>query len=302
MSNFYMAEQHWKKIMNYSQAAYDNWKSEISGMMIAYKDKEGDYLLTEPVILKQEVSAGNTVLDKDALAEYYVKTAMKHKNKPDMQFVWWHSHHTMEAFWSGTDLNTIQEMSEGKMSLSLVVNLKQEYKFRVSIWDPIEMHKDIEIQIMGKEKKIPAKIMTEVTAMCEKPTTSISQYKRPTQGYLSTLYAEDDGQTTLFNVSFKKEDPTLTNLESDVDDIIADYCAGMHKYEDVVGMFAGLNKQMEEEKKIYRVGIPQSIEELDSVCYFLMPYKYIHKYTEDWSVEKVMYDEMGGIDESITKI
>ena len=286
-----MAEQHWKKIIQYSQAAYDNWKSEISGMMIAYKDKEGDYLLTEPVILKQTVSGANTTLDKEALAEYYVKTAMKHKKKDSLQFVWWHSHHTMDAFWSGTDLSTIEEMSEGAMSLSLVVNLKQEYKFRVSIWDPIEMHKDIEIKIMGKDKKIPAKIMTEVTAMCEKPTTVVSNM------WTSKRKSNSDRvQTSLFNESYLKHPSQVEEIASDIDDIISEYCSGNNAFDEVKGMFKAINTQLHEEGSVYRVGIPKTQEELDSIAMYILPYKYIYKATdiEEWSVEKVMYGDMGG--------
>ena len=92
--------------------------------------------------------------------------AMKYKDT-EFRFCWWHSHHTMGAFWSGTDLSSIDEYGDGDLSFALVVNLKEEYKCRVSLWKPIELHKDIELNIMDSEKDIPTEILAEVKAKCE---------------------------------------------------------------------------------------------------------------------------------------
>ena len=94
--------------------------------------------------------------------------AVKYKDN-DFRFCWWHSHHTMGAFWSGTDLSSIDEYGEGESDLSfaLVVNLKEEYKCRVSVWKPVEVHQDVELEIVGeKDVEIPLEIVTEVKAKC----------------------------------------------------------------------------------------------------------------------------------------
>ena len=154
--DFYISERDWNKIQNYAQEAYDTKKSEIGGMLVAIEDKDGDWELKDPVILKQQISGSNCVLDKDELALYYTKVGTKLKKK-NFRFVWWHSHHTMDAFWSGTDLTAIKEYSDGDFSFALVVNLKEEYKFRVSVWKPLEVHEDVDLTIITKEKKIPQK-------------------------------------------------------------------------------------------------------------------------------------------------
>ena len=77
MAECYINNKDWKKILNYAQASYDKWKAEIGGMAVCYKDKEDDWILTEPVILKQEVDHGSTSIDKTELAKYYTKTGMK---------------------------------------------------------------------------------------------------------------------------------------------------------------------------------------------------------------------------------
>ena len=167
-NEFYISQSNWNKIINYAGISYNEYKAEIGGMSVMVEDKDGDWELKDPVILKQIVTAGNTHLDKDELATYYTKTAQKYAKK-NFRFCWWHSHHTMDAFWSGTDTNTIDEFSDGDFSFALVVNLKEEYKFRVSIWKPFPMHKDVELNILCHEKKFPAKLVDEVKELCSKP-------------------------------------------------------------------------------------------------------------------------------------
>ena len=164
---FSIQEKAWNKVINYAASAYNQFKSEIGGMMVAIEDESGDWELKDPVIMKQRITPSNTHLDKEELAAYYTKAAMKYK-KYNFRFCWWHSHHTMGAFWSGTDTDTIDEFNDGDFSFALVVNLKEEYKFRVSIWKPLEAHKDVELNILTKEKTVPKSIDKEVEALCEK--------------------------------------------------------------------------------------------------------------------------------------
>jgi len=145
--SFYTSEANWQKLHDYAQVAYDKHRSEIGGMLVAVEDEDGDWILQDPVILKQEISMSNCILDKDALALYYTKAGVKHKDS-NFRFVWWHSHHTMDAFWSGTDLTAIKEYSDGDFSFALVINLKGKHIFRVSCWKPFEMHIDTKVELL----------------------------------------------------------------------------------------------------------------------------------------------------------
>ena len=208
----FIHKECWDKIINYAKAAYHSEKAEIGGMSIVTQDKDGDWTIQEPVIMKQEIASTTCDLDKEELAKYYTKMAVKYKDT-NFRFCWWHSHHTMSAFWSGTDLSSIEEYGEGESDLSfaLVVNLKEEYKCRVSVWKPVEIHQDVELNIIGKEDtiEIPLDIVTEVKAKCE--TRSISTtYNRNTKqlslGNTTTSYnwgnyklLEDDCTSTKIN-------------------------------------------------------------------------------------------------------
>lgn len=179
----YIDKECWDKIINYAKAAYHTEKCEIGGMSVVTQDKDGDWLIQEPVILKQEIGSTTCDLDKEELAKYYTQMAVKY-NKTNFRFCWWHSHHTMGAFWSGTDISSIDEYGEGESDLSfaLVVNLKEEYKCRVSVWKPVEIHQDVELNILSNAEKveIPSEILSEVKEKCE-TRSMITTYNKNTK-------------------------------------------------------------------------------------------------------------------------
>jgi proteasome lid subunit RPN8/RPN11 len=211
----YIDKECWDKIINYAKAAYHTEKCEIGGMSVVTQDKDGDWLIQEPVILKQEIGGTTCDLDKEELAKYYTQMAVKY-NKTNFRFCWWHSHHTMGAFWSGTDISSIEEYGEGESDLSfaLVVNLKEEYKCRVSVWKPVEIHQDVELNILNNEPdvEIPLDIVTEVKEKCETRTYNHVGYSKiyKTQNNNSTLPLWDDTRNNWNNYKLLEDD--LTNV------------------------------------------------------------------------------------------
>ena len=168
---FCIPEKDWYEIISWAQIAYDEDKNEISGLATAVPNKDGIYTIGDVEILKQENTGTNTELDGDAVADYKMRYAMKHKN-PGIKFLWWHSHHTMGAFWSGTDEKEIDAWKNESFSLALVVNLKQEYKFRISLWKAsgldIEQHYDINLNIIRKDGvKVTDNMKKQYKELCE---------------------------------------------------------------------------------------------------------------------------------------
>jgi len=176
-TGYYISKKDYDKIISYATAAYESMKAEIGGMSICYQDEDGDWIVTDPVILKQKVTGSTCDLDQEALADYYCKAAKKH-GKKNFRFCWWHSHHTMGVFWSATDIKGINEYSDGDLSFALVVNLKRENKFRASMWQPVVMHEDTTLEILeNKGSSVPKKILTEVEELCEKPAYNYTSWK-----------------------------------------------------------------------------------------------------------------------------
>lgn len=235
---FYIENKTWNKIIAYAQSAYDEFSSEIGGMLIAIEDKDGDWKLQDPIILKQEVSSGNCTLEKNELANYYTRVGKKFKDY-NFRFVWWHSHHTMGAFFSATDDKAIKEYSDGDFSLALVVNLKQEYKFRVSIWEPLEIHQDVELSFIRKNK-ISNSIVKEVTKLCNKRFVS-NNYKNKHNGY--SYISPEHRQIGIF------EYETAFNMAWDrVDELNEMLMLDRIKYSNYKSQIKLLNAQLEKRK------------------------------------------------------
>jgi len=129
MINVKIAKEDFDKMISYAQIAYEKFGTEVSGMLPVINTTDGLWMQT-PEILKQECTAATTDLDKEALSEYFTKQTEKHIELiPDkLIHCWWHSHHTMDAFWSGTDDSTINGFAEKGSIFAIVVNNKSEYK------------------------------------------------------------------------------------------------------------------------------------------------------------------------------
>ena len=219
---FYISEKDWNELQGWATIAYEEDKNEISGLMTAVPQKDGRYKISDVEILKQENSGTNTTLDGDSVAAYKMKYAMKHKNK-GMKYVWWHSHHTMGAFWSGTDENEINAWENESFSLALVINLKEEYKFRVSIWKavglPIAQHYDIPLTIEKKNKiKITDKMKTLYEELCEDEVRHVvHQSGFNYQGRIINNYKREES----LNVE-KAYEETLAKLDNINDEFMED--------------------------------------------------------------------------------
>ena len=261
----YILKDSWDKIINYAKAAYHGEKAEIGGMSVVTQDKDGDWWIEDPQIMNQEIGGTTCDLDKEDLAKYYTQMAVKYKDT-NFRFCWWHSHHTMGAFWSGTDLSSIDEYGEGESDLSfaLVVNLKEEYKCRISVWKPLEVHQDVELEIVGeKDVEIPLEIVTEVKAKCR--VRSLSSYntgitRLPSNGKQLSLHSYYDRQGMSSNYRLLEDDcmsPKLTESEAATFEAKWEYATGkitefirqfntgdwnMHKFKSAI---THTNKQLE---------------------------------------------------------
>ncbi len=158
----------WKKILGYARKTYDLLSTEIGGMAAVIKDDEDRWVIQDPAIMKQEVTATVCHLEKQALANWYGEVTEKYKaeaSEDKLMYCWWHSHHDMTATMSATDWGTIGETSTG---LSLVVNNKGEYQLILSIKDPMPLQIECDLEnisqiedIDGMEKEIKECVVKE---------------------------------------------------------------------------------------------------------------------------------------------
>jgi hypothetical protein len=190
-NRFWISKDDWNKVISYAESSYHQMKSEIGGQMVVVVDDEGDFILKDPVILKQEVSSGNCEMEAEALAVHYSKMAGKYGD--DVRHCWWHSHHTMGAFWSPTDDATILENTAKDFTVSLVVNLKREYKLRVQFFYPFKHEENVTLNFLEDEVKRNNKLDKEVEELCTKEKVVATSYTT----YRNGKKVDGYGQTSL---------------------------------------------------------------------------------------------------------
>ena len=290
MVDFYISRKDWNKTINYAKASVKiHNNAEIGGMMVMLKNKDGDYVLKDPVILQQTVTASTCTMDQNELALFYSKTYRKHKKKGRVRYVWWHSHATMNVFWSNTDNKTIMSSPSDDFTVSLVVNIKGEYKLRVQFFEPIELDEDVELYIMdGKKVAIPKDIMSEVEEKCVKHT-----YANPHPHYMDRNkkgkvkdMTQVDMWETVYNgfddsygyvkrkYSHQPNDVDYTHLTNYIDSLNHKYVAGEIKYEQWKAALTATNKQLEAKKSDYRFTVLQATA-LEEVVYYSAADEYI---------------------------
>ena len=254
---FYIKQKHWDHILGYAEEAYDTLKTEIGGMSVCLQDKEGDWEIIDPVILKQEVTGGNCTLEKEELAKYYTRTAKKYKGK-SFRFCWWHSHHTMKAFWSGTDLTAIEEFSDGDFSFALVVNLKGEYKFRVSVWNPVEAHEDAELEIL-RPNRVSKRIAKEVSELCSKPHTTMVNKSYPSwsKRIWDPVNRKWDVKDTQPEIIIDSKAVTIPyyKLRSNIDDIVSKVSDGTYSYKQYKESIEDIQKVLTSSASLYSINL-----------------------------------------------
>jgi len=221
-AKFYISREDWNIVIAYAESAYHQMKSEIGGQMVIVEDEEGDFILKDPIILKQEVSGMNCEMEEEALALHYSKMVSKYGNK--VRHCWWHSHHTMGAYWSGTDNGTILGNETQDFSVSLVVNLKQEYKLRVQFFYPFEHEENIILNFIDNIDEIRDEALdTEVKKLCTKSVTAVTTTKglngKPyVDGQQTTMWTkEDQAAVDMYNYGYGYNYGYRRNYEGKVD-------------------------------------------------------------------------------------
>lgn len=111
----------------------ENYQIEIGGYLIG-EIRNKQVFLQDILIPSQQISGVHV----DISAEAQLDLRRKYKDKVFKILGHFHSHHTMGAFWSGTDLNLMEETMEHKKFYVFIVGSTTGFLIRVSIRDPIQ--------------------------------------------------------------------------------------------------------------------------------------------------------------------
>ena len=266
---FIISEDAWNTMQQYAKIAHSKDGNEISGICLVKKtthpiSNKPVWELFDPCILKQENSTTNTILDKDVLPEYYIDMAMKYGD--DIRYCWWHSHHTMGAFWSTTDENEIKQWKNSSWSLALVINLHQDYCLNVSTWDPVEHSVDVPLEILRDVPEPSKEMLQEYKEKCSDIVSAVTSkvYK---SGYGYTQY---NGQLSMIQQPGIPKDLVLKwsggdNMENylkvwnesrdGLDDLNGEYITDKVKYAEYKKKIQACNKRLKEVNARFKIKI-----------------------------------------------
>jgi len=109
----------WDKIMFF----VNRTNMECSGVGIV-KIEKNVLRVVDAIMVAQKNSMGDTELCSESLA----KAMYHYQDNPDHMNFWWHSHHNMGVFWSGTDMEAIKQLGGHGWILASVFNKREEVR------------------------------------------------------------------------------------------------------------------------------------------------------------------------------
>ena len=128
-----MAPAAEQKIRHWVQLA----RGEVSGLGTVVPQNRG-LLIEQVYLLEQQCTGSHTELDDEAVAALLVELDAMGVDTGTVRF-WWHSHGTMQAFWSGTDDECIEGLGNDSYMVSLVTNKRRQDRIRVDQYTPLRL-------------------------------------------------------------------------------------------------------------------------------------------------------------------
>jgi hypothetical protein len=118
-------------------------KGEVSGLgrVREFRDDNGNltgFMVDDIFLVKQKSTAATTELDDEAVAALLVDLDNGGMDVGDVR-CWWHSHGSMDTFWSTTDDDCAAGLANSKYFISIVTNKKGALLCRVDIYEPVRV-------------------------------------------------------------------------------------------------------------------------------------------------------------------
>ncbi len=137
---------------------WDHWvalaKGEVGALGLV-EDTDDGPVVTDLFLVKQVCTQASTDLDPDDVARLMVE--MEAEGRADQLRAWFHSHGTLNVFWSGTDDRTIAGFCSDLPFVSIVTNKRGEVRARVDLFQPVR----ITLDELPVEVRLPDPCMEE---------------------------------------------------------------------------------------------------------------------------------------------
>lgn len=150
----------------------DKCPKEISGFgTVEYDIEKKTFYVNDAFLLEQTVGAAHT----DITAEGMGKLMYETRNAKGKLGFWWHSHATMDVFWSSQDLQTINDLGKNGWIVASVFNKREEVRSAVCYSATSDLNQKQpetilydEIETVVESPALDEKFKTELDAMFEK--------------------------------------------------------------------------------------------------------------------------------------
>jgi hypothetical protein len=158
-----------------------NVDAEVGGLgYLTFDTENNDITVEEVYLLEQEVHSSECELSAEGCAKLIEERILAGEdNKLGGINFWWHSHHTMGAFFSVTDDTTMKEWV-GPYIVALVINQKGEMKAALLTRTPIMIAGEVDVKI---DWSTPKEIAVELDKAIEDKVTVVKfvspAYQKP---------------------------------------------------------------------------------------------------------------------------
>lgn len=173
----------YERIMAYAQAC----DQEISGFAdLEFNQATKSFVVGEVYLLDQVVGAAETSMTEEAVSAAMLQFIKE--GKTQMPRLWWHSHVSMQAFFSGTDDATMANLKNDSFIIGLVVNKRYETKTQLRIYSYGIIFDDLEIEIINTQNKVDPAIIAEINKKVTKTSYGGYGWGQNNQSYFSKKY------------------------------------------------------------------------------------------------------------------
>ena len=226
-----------RRIGYYTQAA----DGEVSGLGTIKKDDKGRHVVSNVYLLEQEASAADTELKPEAISTLMTDMMKANQDPATLKF-WWHSHATMQVFWSGTDDACAETLSR-EFAFSLVVNKAGDKKCRLDLYNPFRITFDgVKVEILPEEDiRLKEACEAEVREKVKSASERWSNWrdKEYTDAYYGQFGGHYNGKTRTFgSTTYLRKDKTRITLPDAVVDDAKKLVETAARNSDIAGIFA----------------------------------------------------------------
>ncbi len=183
---------------------------EVSGLGIISEVRNEQNILTHFIIddvylIKQLSGNADTTLDAEAIGQFLVELVQQGIDTSKVK-LWWHSHGTMDVFWSTTDEQCIRDLTNSSYMISLVTNKMNKNLVRLDVYQPFQITlNDIGIELVyPKDAKLEEFCKNEFKAKVTEHSIIPSQ---------QSMFTRDELRPCQFPGRDEKYDAEIEQLE-----------------------------------------------------------------------------------------